>query len=56
LLKGPCLSQGSYVTASAIVMQTLEDQGAAIGKSMPYFLSRLQINAPAFVEMIGQKL
>jgi hypothetical protein len=38
------------------VMQTLEGQADAIGKSMPYLLSRLQTNAPAFVEMIGQEL
>jgi hypothetical protein len=45
-----------YVAAPAMVMQALEDQAAAIGKSMPYLLSRLQINAPAFVEMIERKL
>jgi hypothetical protein len=45
-----------YDAAPAMVMQTSEDQAAAIGESMPYLLSRLQINAPAFVEMIGQKL
>jgi predicted nucleic acid-binding protein len=45
-----------YIAAPAMVMQTLEGQAAAIGKSMPYLLSRLQVNAPAFVEMIGQKL
>lgn len=41
-----------YAAAPAMVMQTLEDQAAAIGKSMAYLLSRLQINVPAFVEMI----
>jgi hypothetical protein len=45
-----------YVAAPTLVMQTLEDQAAAIGKSMPYLLSRLQVNAPAFVEQIGKKL
>jgi hypothetical protein len=45
-----------YAAAPAMVMQTLEDQAAAIGKSMPYLLSKLQINAPAFVEKIGEKL
>jgi hypothetical protein len=44
-----------YVAAPAMVMQTLEDQAAAIDKSMPYLLSRLQINVPAFVEMIVKK-
>jgi hypothetical protein len=39
-----------------MVMQTLEDQAAAIGKSMTYLLSRLQINVPALVEMIGKEL
>jgi hypothetical protein len=42
--------------APTLMMQTLEDQAAAIGKSMPYLLSRLQVNAPAFVEQIGKKL
>jgi hypothetical protein len=45
-----------YDAAPAMVMQTLHDQAAAIGKSMPYLLSRLQINVPAFAEMIGKKL
>jgi PIN domain len=45
-----------YVTAPEMVMQALEDQAAAIGKSMPHLLSGLQINVPAFVEMIGKKL
>jgi predicted nucleic acid-binding protein len=45
-----------YIAAPAMVMQTLEGQAAAIGKSMPYLLSRLQVNAPAFVEMIEQEL
>jgi hypothetical protein len=45
-----------YVAAPTLVMQTLEDQAAAIGKSMPYLLSRLHVNAPAFVEQIGKKL
>jgi hypothetical protein len=45
-----------YVAAPAMVIQTLEDQAASIGKSMPYLLARLQINAPAFVEMVRQKL
>jgi hypothetical protein len=45
-----------YVAAPAMVMQTLEGQAAAIGKSMPYLLSRLQVNVPAFVEMIGHEL
>jgi hypothetical protein len=45
-----------YIAAPSMVMQTLEGQADAIGKSMPYLLSRLQTNAPAFVEMIGQEL
>jgi hypothetical protein len=45
-----------YATAPAMVMQTLEDQADAIGKSKPYLLSRLRTNVPALVEMIGQKL
>ena len=45
-----------YDMAPSAVMETLETQAAAIGQSMPYLLSRLHINAPAFVEMIGQTL
>lgn len=45
-----------YLASPAMVMQTLEDQAAAIGKSMPYLLTKLQVNAPAFVEMIRQEL
>jgi hypothetical protein len=45
-----------YDAAPAMVMQTLEDQAAVIGKSMPFLLSRLRINAPAFVEMIMRTL
>ena len=45
-----------YGAAPAMVMQTLEDQAATIGKSLPYLLSRLRINAPAFVEMIRQNI
>jgi hypothetical protein len=37
-------------------MQTLEDQASTIGKSLPYLLSRLRINAPAFVEMISRNI
>jgi hypothetical protein len=37
-------------------MQTLKDQAACIGKSIPYLLSRLQINVPAVVEMMRQHL
>jgi hypothetical protein len=39
-----------------MVMHTQEDQDAAVGRSITYLLSRLQINVPAFVEMIGKKL
>ena len=45
-----------YVVAPAMVIHTLEDQAVALGKSMSYLLSRLQINVPAFVEMIRQEL
>jgi hypothetical protein len=45
-----------YGAAPAMVMQTLEDQAATIGKSLPYLLSRLRINAPGFVEMIRQDI
>jgi hypothetical protein len=45
-----------YDIAPSAVIQTLETQAAAIGQPMSYLLSRLRVNAPAFVEMIGQKL
>jgi hypothetical protein len=56
-VKGPsAFLKDLDIAAPAMVMQTLEGQAAAIGKSMPYLLSRLQVNAPAFVEMIERKL
>jgi len=36
----------------AEVMQTLEQQAAAIGKTFEYLLSRLRINVPGFVETL----
>ena len=41
-----------YDMAPSAVMQTLEAQAAAIGQPMRYLLSRLRVNAPAFVAMI----
>jgi hypothetical protein len=41
-----------YRRDPAAVAQTLEGQAAAIGRTLPYLLSRLRINAPAFVEML----
>lgn len=41
-----------YGKAPVKVMQTLESQAAAIGRTFPYLLSRLRINVPAFAEMI----
>jgi hypothetical protein len=41
-----------YDMAPSAVMQTLETQAAAISQPMSYLLSRLRINAPAFVAMI----
>lgn len=41
-----------YAIAPSVVMQTLEAQAAAIGQTMTYLLSRLRINAPAFVATI----
>jgi len=38
----------------AAIMQTLEQQAAAIDKTFDYLLSRLRINVPGFVDMIGQ--
>jgi predicted nucleic acid-binding protein len=42
--------------APSVVIQTLETQAAAIGQSMSYLLSRLRINAPAFVAMIEKTM
>jgi hypothetical protein len=41
--------------APIVVMETLEAQAAAIGQSLEYLLSRLRINAPAFVAMIERE-
>jgi hypothetical protein len=42
--------------APTAVMQTLETQAAAIGQPMSYLLSRLRVNAPAFVAMIEKTM
>jgi hypothetical protein len=39
-----------YDMASSAVIQTLETQAAAISQAMSYLLSRLSVNAPAFVK------
>lgn len=44
-----------YTAAPTEVIETLESQAAAIGKTLGYLLSRLQVNAPAFVAMIEQR-
>jgi hypothetical protein len=43
-----------YRQAPSVVMDTLESQAAAIGKPLQYLLSRLGINAPAFVAMLNE--
>lgn len=43
-----------YNQAPFAVMDTLESQAAAIGKPLQYLLSRLGINAPAFVAMLNE--
>ena len=45
-----------YDMAPTAVMQTLETQAAAIGQPMSYLLSRLRVNAPAFVAMIEKTM
>jgi PIN domain len=45
-----------YDMAPSKVMQMLNAQAAAIGQNMDYLLSRLQINAPAFVAMIEEAI
>jgi predicted nucleic acid-binding protein len=44
-----------YDRNPAAVMQTLKAQAAAIGQPMTYLVSRLRVNAPAFVEMIEEQ-
>ncbi|WP_420236986.1 PIN domain-containing protein [Telmatobacter bradus] len=43
-----------YDQAPSAMMDTLESQAAAIGKPLQYLLSRLRINAPAFVAMLNE--
>ena len=45
-----------YDMAPTAVMQTLETQAAAIGQPRSYLLSRLRVNAPAFVAMIEKTM
>jgi len=45
-----------YTAAPTEVIETLESQAAAIGKTLGYLLSKLQVNAPAFVAMIEQRI
>jgi PIN domain len=45
-----------YDMSPSAVMQTLGTQAAAIGQPMSYLLSRLRVNAPAFVEMIEKTM
>jgi hypothetical protein len=45
-----------YGMAPTAVMQTLETQAAAIGQPRSYLLSRLRVNAPAFVAMIEKTM
>jgi len=42
--------------APSAAMQTSETQAAAIGQPMSYLLSRLSVNAPAFVGMIEKAM
>jgi len=41
-----------YDMAPSAMRETLETQAAAIGQPMSYLLSRLRVNAPAFVAMV----
>jgi hypothetical protein len=45
-----------YDLAPSAVIQTLETQAAAISQPMSYLLSRLSVNAPAFVGMIEKTM
>ena len=45
-----------YDMAPSAVIQTLETQAAAISQPMSYLLSRLSVNAPAFVGMIEKTM
>lgn len=52
-IQGPSAFLGRlYDRAPKVVVQTLESQAAAVDQTLPYLLSRLRINAPAFVAMI----
>jgi hypothetical protein len=44
-----------FSTDPSAVIETLENQAAAIGQSMEYLLSRLRINAPSFVAIIEKR-
>ena len=45
-----------YDMAPSAVIQTLETQAAAISQPMSHLLSRLRVNAPAFVAMIEKTM
>jgi hypothetical protein len=45
-----------YAISPLAVIQTLETQAAAISQPMSYLLSRLSVNAPAFVGMIEKTM
>lgn len=45
-----------YAMAPSAVMQTLATQAVAIGQPMSYLLSRLRVNAPAFVATIEKTM
>ncbi len=43
-----------YAAAPKEVMETLQSQASAIGKTLPYLLTRLRINVPSFVAMLKE--
>lgn len=45
-----------YDKAPSAMLQTLESQAAAIGKTRQYLFSRLKVNAPSFIADIEEAI
>ena len=56
VVQGPStFLKGLYNSSPTDVMESLEAQAAAIGATLPYLLSRLRINVPAFVALLEEE-
>lgn len=44
-----------YETDPNAVMQTLEQQAVAIGKTLDYLLNRMQVNVPGFIDAVRER-